>query len=607
MRKLLLVSACCLSLCTYAQKKKINNSQPTDRFAGLDTSFEQILKDHLASGFAVAVVEKDKIIYAKGFGYRDYEKKLPVTPNTLFAIGSCTKAFTASLIGLLQKENKLSIDKPAINYLPELRFYNDDMNRMITLRDMMSHRTGLPRHDFSWYLFKSKSRDSLLQRIRYQEPSAGIRERWQYNNFMFLTQGMIAEKITGKSWEENIQTNLLSPLGMKRTNTSIEALTRDTDAALGYGIKKDSIIDKLDYYHIDAMGPAGSINSSVTEMANWVITWINGGKFNGKEILPANYVANAMSAQMVSSPGLPTSERPDVFFSNYGFGWSLASYKGHYRVEHGGNIDGFSASTSFFPTDSIGIIVLTNQNASSVTSIVRNTIADRLLKLPFFDWSRDILSSTKKAKEAAKEAGKTVSSNQHKDAKASHALKDYEGIYNHPGYGSAELISRNDSLFAHFPGNDITWLKHFHYDIFVPYDVSKDGSIDTSISSPMRFQFFMNEAGDISSLSLKLEPTLDALKFNRTPRTIKTSANDLQKYAGKYELGGVDVTVSVKNNTLYVLIPGQPEYELSALGNDRFGLKILPGYYVQFEVKDTEVTQLTFQQPNGNFVAKRKK
>lgn len=606
MRKLLLATACCLSLYANAQKKK-TTSIPEDRFAGLDTCFEQVLKDHLAAGFAVAVVEKGKVIYAKGFGYRDYEKKLPVTPNTLFAIGSCTKAFTSSLIGLLQKENKLNIDKPAINYLPELRFYNDDMNRMITIRDMMSHRTGLPRHDFSWYLFKSKSRDSLLQRIRYQEPSAGIRERWQYNNFMFLTQGMIAEKITGKSWEENIQASLLSPLGMKRTNTSIAALTSDSDASLGYGIKKDSIIDKLDYYHIDAMGPAGSINSSVNEMANWVITWINGGKFNGKEILPANYVANAMSAQMVSSPGLPTSERPDVFFSNYGFGWSVASYKGHYRVEHGGNIDGFSASTSFFPTDSIGIIVLTNQNASSVTSIVRNTIADRLLKVPFFDWSRDILASTKKAKEAAKEAGKTVSSNQHKDAKASHALKDYEGIYQHPGYGSAELISRNDSLFAYFPGNDITWLKHFHYDIFVPYDVAKDGSIDTSISSPMRFQFFMNEGGDISSLSLKLEPTLEALKFNRTPRTIKTSANDLQKYAGKYELGGVDVTVSVKNNTLYVLIPGQPEYELSALGNDRFGLKILPGYYVQFDVKENEVTQLTFQQPNGNFAAKRKK
>lgn len=606
MRLCFMLVACCLAITAYAQKKNTTPLQ-TDRFAGLDTAFERVLKDQLAAGFAVAVVEKDKIVYAKGFGFRDYEKKLPVTANTLFAIGSCTKAFTSSLLGILQKEKKIDFDAPAVKYLPSLKFYNEDMDKHISIRDMMSHRTGLPRHDYSWYLFKTNSRDSLLQRIRYQEPSFGIRERWQYNNFMFLTQGLITEKLTGKSWEENINAHIFQPLGMTRSNTSIEALLKDGDAAIGYGIKKDSIIDKLDYYHINAMGPAGSINSSVNEMAKWVITWMNGGKYEGKEIVPAGYINTAMSAQMVAGAGLPTKDRPDVFFSSYGMGWSLASYKGHYRVEHGGNIDGFSASTCFFPTDSIGIIVLTNQNASSVTSIVRNMIADRLLKLPYFNWNKDILESNKKAKEAAKAAEKTTSSNQQKNTKPSHALKDYEGIYTHPGYGSMELIVRNDSLFGYVADNDVTWLKHYHYDVFSPFNVDKDGSIDTSGNSPLKFQFFMNEAGEINALNLKLEPTLDALKFTRSPRTIKTSADDLQKYAGDYELGGATVKVSVKNNTLFTLVPGQPEYEMSAMGNDKFALKILPGYYVQFEVKDKEVTQLTFQQPNGNFVAKRKK
>ncbi len=606
MRSLFMLAATCLALSAYAQKKN-TSTPPADRFAGLDTAFERVLKDQLAAGFAVAVVEKDKIVYAKGFGFRDYEKKLPVTANTLFAIGSCTKAFTSSLLGILQKEKKIDFDEPAVKYLPSLKFYNEDMDKHISIRDMMSHRTGLPRHDYSWYLFKTNSRDSLLQRIRYQEPSFGIRERWQYNNFMFLTQGLITEKLTGKSWEENISAHIFKPLGMTRSNTSIEALTKDADAAIGYGIKKDSIIDKLDYYHINAMGPAGSINSSVNEMAKWVITWMNAGKYEGKEIIPAGYISTAMSAQMVSGSGLPSKERTDVFFSSYGMGWSLASYKGHYRVEHGGNIDGFSASTCFFPTDSIGIIVLTNQNASSVTSIVRNMIADRLLKLPYFNWNKDILESSKKAKEAAKAAEKTTSSNQQKNTKPSHTLKDYEGIYTHPGYGSMELIVRNDSLFGYVADNDVTWLKHYHYDIFSPFNVDKNGSIDTSGNSPLKFQFFMNEAGEINALNLKLEPTLEALKFNRSPRTVKTSADDLQKYAGDYELGGATVKVSVKNNTLFTLVPGQPEYEMSALGNDRFALKIAQGYYVQFEVKDKEVTQLTFQQPNGNFVAKRKK
>jgi len=591
---------------TYAQKKTLPAVQQ-DRFAGLDTIFERVLKDQLAAGFAVAIVEKDKIIYAKGFGYRDYEKKLPVTPNTLFAIGSCTKAFTSSLLGILQKDHKIDFDEPAAKYLPGLKFYNEDMDKHITIRDMMSHRTGLPRHDFSWYLFKTKSRDSLLQRIRYQQPTFGIRERWQYNNFMFLTQGMIAEKLTGKSWEENIKSHILQPLGMTRTNLTIDAFMKDQDAAIGYGLKKDSIIDKLDYYNIGAMGPAGSINSSVNEMAKWVITWINRGSYQGKEIIPAGYISNAMAAQMVSGPGLPSKERPDVFFSSYGMGWSLSSYKGHYRVEHGGNIDGFSASTSFFPTDSIGIIVLTNQNASSVTAIVRNIISDRLLKLPFFDWNKDIFEANKKAKEAAKAAEKTVSSNQQKNTKPSHTLKGYEGIYTHAGYGSLEVIEQNDSLFVHIYDNDPTWLKHFHYDVFQPFNVDKKGTPDTTGSSPLRFQFFMNESGDINSLSLKLEPTIDPLSFKKTPRTVKTSADELQKFVGEYELGGAVVKISVKNNTLFVLVPGQPEYELSAVGGNRFAIKVLNGYFVAFDVNGTDVSQLTFQQPNGNFVAKRKK
>ncbi len=347
MKTILLLLCLVISITTPAQKSKPQISDK--RFAGLDTAFDRILKNWHAAGFAVAVVEKNKIIYEKGFGWRDVEKKLPVTPNTLFAIGSCTKAFTSALIGLLQKEGKVDFDKPAHTYLPELKFYNDAMNNSISLRDMMSHRTGLPRHDISWYLFSSGSRDSIMQRIQYQEPTAVVRDRWQYNNFMFTAQGAVVEKFTGKSWEDNVRDKFFKPLGMKTSNFTIKEWEMNKDAAIGYGIKKDSIIKKLNYYNIAAMGPAGAINSSVHEMANWVITWINGGKFNGKEIIPANYFTQAISPQAITGAGLPSKERPDLFFSTYGFGWGLSSYKGHYRVEHGGNIDGFSASTSFYP------------------------------------------------------------------------------------------------------------------------------------------------------------------------------------------------------------------------------------------------------------------
>ncbi len=589
-------------------QKKSKTILKADPFAGLDTTFERVLKDWHAAGFAVAVVEKNKLIYAKGFGYRDLENKIPVTPNTLFAIGSCTKAFTASILGILQKDGKLDLNKPVRNYLPELKFFNDNMNSQIQLVDMMSHRTGLPRHDYSWYAFPSNSRDSLMKRIQYMEPSVGVREKWQYNNFMFLVQGMVAEKITGTSWENNVQEKIFKPLGMNHSNFSVLDLQKNKDASIGYGLKKDSIIKKLDYYNINAMGPAGSINSNVLEMANWVITWINGGKFNGQEIIPAAYLNEAMGSQMVIGTGLPTKEKTDVFFSNYGFGWMLASYKGHFRVEHGGNIDGFSASTCFFPSDSVGIIVLTNQNSSSIPSIIRNTIADRILQLPNYDWNNDVKKSVAKAKSIEKEAEKNKSSNQKINTHPSHPLKDYEGLYHHPAYGTFEVLLINDSLICKM-GKDVLWLRNYHYDIFEPFEKDPLEGIDTTQRSPTRVAFQMNEAGDINAAQMGIEPTLPPLLFNKTPKPKEITVDELKKYEGDYDLAGAATAkVYIKDNkTLFVLVPGQPDYELVAVEKDKFSLKILNGYFVQFEINDKAVsTGLTFIQPNGNFKATKK-
>ena len=272
MKPALLFLTCLIAITTMAQKRK--SVAPPDRFAGLDTTFARVLNDWKVAGFAVAVVEKGKVVYSKGFGYRDYEKKLPVTPNTLFAIGSCTKAFTSSLVGLLQKDGKIEYDEPVRKYLPDLKFYNDDLNNHLTVRDMMCHRTGLPRHDFSWYLANT-TRDSLIARIQYLDPSAPLRQTWQYNNFMFLAQGVLAEKLFGKTWEENVRDKIFKPLGMKSSIFTMGEMEKSSDASRGYEVEKDSLIKKMDYYNIDGMGPAGSINSSVTDMANWLTMWTN--------------------------------------------------------------------------------------------------------------------------------------------------------------------------------------------------------------------------------------------------------------------------------------------------------------------------------------------
>ena len=602
MKRLIPVSLLLLfSVFAFAQKNKI---QADKRLAGLDTTLEKLLKDWKAAGFAVAVVEKNKVIYSKGFGYRDYAAKKPVTPNTLFAIGSCTKAFTAALLGMLEKNGKLSLDKKATGYLPALHFFNSDMDEKITVRDMMTHRTGLPRHDYSWYLFPTASRDSLLQRIQYQEPNTGIREKWQYNNFMFLTQGMIAEKISGKSWEENIKEKIFTPLGMSRSNLSIKDMEKDGDASLGYGLKKDSSVKKLGYFNIDGMGPAGSINSSVTEMANWVITWINNGKFNGKEVLPESYIREAISAQMAIGGALPDKEQPDIYFSNYGLAWFLSSYRGHYRVEHGGNIDGFSASTSFFPADSIGIIVLTNQNASAIPSVLRNMIADRMLKLKYKNWSNDRKMAIAKLALQAKEAEKNKTSNRVPDTKPSHPLADYKGLFNNPGYGDIEIYSKNDSLFAR-TNKDSLWLRHYHYDVFEVKGFDKEDGLDTSSGGTV-LNFRTSDDGKIGSLSITLEPSLKPIAFVFKPKPKVLSVEELQKYVGEYELGSMTTKVYLKGETLFVFVPGQPEYETIALGDHTFKLKVLDGYSVKFDVTDDKVTGMDFIQPNGVFRAKRK-
>lgn len=574
------------------------------RLAGLDTFINRVLKEWKAVGVSVAVVEKNKVLLAKGYGYRDLDKKLPVTDETLFAIGSCSKAFTSSLLGILVNEGKLDLDKPVTQYLPALRFYNDALNNQVTTRDMMSHRTGLPRHDMAWY-GSSVSRDSLIHRIRYFQPSASLREKWQYNNFMFLAQGYLAEQLTGLSWEKLLQQKIFTPLGMGQSSPSITALMNGANSSLGYKVEIDSLIKKVDYMNIDPMGPAGSINSNAKDMANWVQTWIYGGKYKGAEILPASYVTQAMSSQMVISGALPTKEISDVYFSNYGMGWVLASYRGHYRVEHGGNIDGFSASTSFFPTDSIGIVVLVNQNGSSLPGIIRNMIADRMLGLGYRDWSGIQMANAKKAKAAEKEKQKADSSAKKMGTKPTHSLTDYAGTYSHPGYGSIIITMAGDSLKGSYNKTNLN-VKHYMYDVFSAIPSDEASAVDES--DALKLSFKMDESGNINAISAPLESSVDPIILKKEIKTISLSKELLEKYTGNYEIQGATVKVYLRaDNTLMAAVPGQPDYELLPTAEHTFTIRVLSGYSIVFEAgANNAITGLKFVQPNGTFKATKK-
>jgi CubicO group peptidase (beta-lactamase class C family) len=583
---------------------QLTHAQTTDkRLAGLDTLINRILKEWHVAGVSVAVVEKNKVLLAKGYGYKDYENKVPVTENTLFAIGSCTKAFTSSLLSFPMKDGKLDFDKPVHNYLPELMFIKDELTRNITARDMMCHRTGLPRHDLAWYSAKTR-RDSLIHIIRYFEPSAPLRQAWQYNNFMFLAQGVLAEKLSGKSWEELIKEKLFTPLGMNASNTSMNDHQKAPDYSYGYR-EEDGKVIKMKFMNIDAIGPAGSINSNAKDMANWVITWINGGKFNGKEIIPTSYYNQAISSQMIIGGGLPTKEVSDVFFSNYGFAWFLANYRGHYRVEHGGNIDGFSTNTSFFPSDSIGIFISVNQNGSPVPAIIRNTIVDRMLALKFRDWHQMRKTDVEKSKAAAKEKQKADSTQRKWGTKPSHTLADYTGVYKNEGYGSIAIYQDKDSLKGSYNGLKFK-LKHYHFDYFNFAFAIDEADIDEE--NAMKGLFTINVKGDIDGLKLPLEASVKDIEFKKETVVIDVKKGDLEQLVGDYELSGATIKIFIKGeNTLMMFVPGQPEYQLVPVKENIFNLKIASGFSVRFEKDDKgKVIALYSIQPNGTFKATRK-
>jgi len=584
----------------------LSYAQSDKRLKGIEKEFNSVLETTKAPGFAVAIVEGDKVIYAKGFGYADYKNKVPADANTLFAIGSSTKAFTSALLGILREDGKLSLDDSPLDYVPGLKFYNGDMNNNIIIKDLMRHSTGLPRHDGAWYFFPNHNKDTLVARMQYQEPFTGVRQQWYYNNFGFLLQGVITEKLTGKTWEENIEEQFFKPLGMDRSKTMIDGLKNGTNAAKGYRLDDDRNIKKMDYYDIAGMSPAGSINSSVNDMSKWLMLWINKGKHGEEQIIPEAYVKEAMSSQMVAAAGFPNDELPGVQYANYGYGWFLHSYKGHYMVEHGGNIDGFSANVALYPTDRLGIVVLANQNGSAVPRLIRNIVADHMLNVDKTAWAEKHKEDVEKALKTQKEAEDNNEISNVKNTKPSHILLDYTGSYENKGYGKFDIVVENDSLYAELDGNR-QYLNHFHYDTFELIDVT-DGKIDESqIGTALKVTFTTNVAGDIDYLKASIEPMTDAIAFKRTPNSIDVDTKTLEQYVGLYDLMGTEIKAYIKGeNVLYVFVPGQPEYELVATAEHKFNFKVLEGFKVEFLETNGKINEVKVIQPNGTFVAKRK-
>ncbi|MGH2346694.1 MAG: serine hydrolase domain-containing protein, partial [Chloroflexota bacterium] len=348
---------------------------------GFDHFVESVRTDWHVPGLAVAIVKDGAVILAQGFGRRDLEKDLPVGTDTLFAIGSCSKAFTTAALAMLADEGKLDWDAPVRTYLPAFQLYDQFATERMTPRDLVTHRSGLPRHDFMWY-GAPFTRKELVNRLRYLQPNKDFRAVWQYQNLMYLTAGYLVEVISGVSWEEFVKERIFAPLGMTRTNTSVEVSRLDADAALPYK-EEDGKVELLPFRNIDMMGPAGSINAPIGELAPWMLLHLNNGKWGERQVVSAGQLAQLHSPQMVM-PG--PGKHEEMPHASYAMGWCVQPYRGRNFLHHTGGIDGFSALVTFMPGENLGVAVLTNLNSSPAHMIVALNAYDRLLGLDQVDW-----------------------------------------------------------------------------------------------------------------------------------------------------------------------------------------------------------------------------
>jgi CubicO group peptidase (beta-lactamase class C family) len=561
-----------------------------------DAYAAEIMKDWKVPGLAVAVVEDGKVVLLKGYGYRDVEKKLPVTPRTLFAIGSISKSFTVTAMGMLVDEGKLDWDKPVRNYLSAFKLYDPVASERVTPRDLITHRTGLPRHDTVWYS-SDFSRADLVRRLQYLEPSKDLRYTYQYNNLMFMTAGYLVGEIAGTTWEDFVRRRILTPLGMPDTNFSVVDSQKSADFALPYQNAKD-VVKLMPFHNVDAIAPAGAIDSTAQDMAEYLLFHMSKGTHGATRLLSQNNSNQMQIPQMVE----PSSERwKEIGLSSYGMAFNVSAYRGHKMVSHGGAIDGFTAQFAFLPQDQIGVVALANLDADKdpVPIMVVYNVFDRLLGLDHVPWNQRFTDDERKQKQSEEEAKQKGFTLRKPGTHPSHDLKDYVGEYENPGYGIVKIGPDGDNLKMSL--NLLTSpLRHFHYDVFEVPENPIDPMEKTKV------MFWTDLAGNISSLSMPLQPDVKDIVFTRRPESVSRSF--LEPLAGQYAMGGLTATVSIEGEkTLVLVVPGQPKYVLIPRRGMAFDLEGLSGFSIEFKKDATgKVSEAVMYQPDTTFVMKRK-
>lgn len=539
------------------------SSQYAAALTAIEAKAETRMKELGIPGMSLVIVKDDQIIYMKGLGLKDFENKVAVTPDTQFAIGSATKAFTALSVLLAQDEGKLSLDDHPRKYLPYFKMYDPETDKNITIRDLLSHSSGLNRTDLAMITGKL-TRAELIEVAAQAKPTAKLREKFQYQNLMFTAAGEIAAKVEKKRWEKLVPEKVLKPLGMTNTTMSISEMEKAKDRSLGYDYNFDTKETRVrPYRSIDEVAPAGSINSSARDMAIWLRFVLNGGVLDGKRLVSEKSFDEWLKPQMKITPNGKNS---------YGLGWFISEWNGLKVVEHGGNIDGFNSQVAMIPEKKLGFVMLTNVTGSPLGPELMQTVWKSMLEEP------------KKPEATSPATGTPISA-----AAAAGKYKIEKA--------NAEMEVKNEDgkLFLVVPGQP-------------PYALENEsGNRYRMAGAPAGFFITFKENGAFLE---QPHGNFDLVRVSGEAKPAAAGSGSAKELVGEYLTPGGTGTVVVKDADGKVTfnIAGQPPYELKDKAKDQYFMGGLPETYWLRAKRDEagKLIAMIVTQPEGEFEFKRK-
>jgi CubicO group peptidase (beta-lactamase class C family) len=420
-------------------------AQAKEPYPGLDAYVARAIQTWKIPGLSIAIVRNDSVIYAKGFGVLNARSTTPVNEKTLFEIGSSSKAFTATVVAMLVTDGKMRWDDRLTTYLPDFRLYDPVANEAVTIRDALSHRSGIARGELAW-LGAGISRDEVLRRVRFLKPESPFRSRYSYQNMMFLAAGQAAARAAGSSWDDLVRQRIFTPLGMTATVTTYRGLT-NTNVAAPHGLDHDTVYVKPPFDAAN-IAPAGAIISSAADMAQWLRFQLNDGVVGGKRLVASAALKETHTPQiLIPSTGGRGGDSVSVKrFTSYGFGWMVEDYRGQLSWQHGGNTLGMTAAVGMLPEKKLGVVVLSSMQGAQLPELLEQYVFDRELGAPMKDWSGEAFTRTLAQRKRADSVQQVQLAGHPANAPAPLPLSAFAGTFADSLYGEMTVTVKDGHL-----------------------------------------------------------------------------------------------------------------------------------------------------------------